>query len=140
MKLHLLGRSGSLLLTVALLAGLLNFPVTCACGAAVPHGHSLFQLAGHHHHGPADAHDHGHAHDHSHDTQPATATALREMGTQGWPHLSTATDPTPSASAVGTLPAPNNRFGAGPTPAISQTTHGLNGRSIAPESPPPRRA
>jgi hypothetical protein len=34
--------------------GMLMAPVNCTCGSSIPHGHSLFQLA-HHHHG--DDHD-----------------------------------------------------------------------------------
>jgi hypothetical protein len=45
--------SGSLLPLLAVL-GMLLMPVSCTCGAQVPHGHSLFQLP-HHHHGAYDA-------------------------------------------------------------------------------------
>jgi len=41
--------AGGLILVLALVAGLLNFPSTCQCGAEVPHPHSLFLLADHHH-------------------------------------------------------------------------------------------
>jgi hypothetical protein len=43
-------RSASgLILVLALISGLLNFPSTCQCGAELPHPHSLFLLADHHH-------------------------------------------------------------------------------------------
>lgn len=35
---------------LVILAGLLNFPTLCTCGAAIAHSHSLF-LIPHHHHG-----------------------------------------------------------------------------------------
>lgn len=41
-----------------LVVGLLIAPVSCTCGASVPHGHSLFQLP-HHHHAAGDK-DHEH--------------------------------------------------------------------------------
>lgn len=52
-------------LPLMLVFGLLLAPVTCTCGASVPHGHSLFQLP-HHHHGDDDQghYDHDEASDH----------------------------------------------------------------------------
>ena len=38
-----------LVLVSLLISGLLNFPSTCQCGAELPHPHSLFLLADHHH-------------------------------------------------------------------------------------------
>lgn len=32
-----------------LVAGLITVPTTCECGADVSHGHSLFEMPGHHH-------------------------------------------------------------------------------------------
>ena len=56
--------SASVVLPLMLMFGLLLAPVTCTCGASVPHGHSLFQLP-HHHHGSDDhGHDHNHANEH----------------------------------------------------------------------------
>lgn len=47
------------LLIVALVAGsLLSFPTRCACGAPLPHEHSLFELQGHWH-GPANSPEDG---------------------------------------------------------------------------------
>lgn len=37
------------LLAGLVITGLLHFPSSCTCGAQLPHTHSLFQLAGHHH-------------------------------------------------------------------------------------------
>ena len=39
-------------LTLALLCGLLTFPTTCQCGDVLPHPHVLFLLPGHYHGGP----------------------------------------------------------------------------------------
>ncbi len=51
----LLGRSTRhLAFVLVILAGLLNFPTLCACGAALAHAHSLFLLP-HHHHGQANS-------------------------------------------------------------------------------------
>lgn len=41
--------AGGLILVLALVTGLLNFPTICHCGAELPHPHSLFVLADHHH-------------------------------------------------------------------------------------------
>lgn len=65
----------SLIVTLAVVGGLLNFPTSCTCGARLVHHHSIFQVSSHHHdpgeagaadarHGPA-----GHGHDH-HATAP----------------------------------------------------------------------
>ncbi|CCF84291.1 hypothetical protein [Nitrolancea hollandica] len=46
----LLGRSPvRLAFVLVILAGLLNFPTLCTCGAAIAHAHSLFLLPYHHH-------------------------------------------------------------------------------------------
>lgn len=37
------------MLGVLIVAGLVATPANCACGARMPHTHSLFMLAGHHH-------------------------------------------------------------------------------------------
>jgi hypothetical protein len=53
--------AGTLVLPLALVSGLLTFPTTCACGAAQPHSHPLYAVAGHDHqvagghHGPDDS-------------------------------------------------------------------------------------
>jgi hypothetical protein len=54
-----LNSTAGMLLVVALLLGLLNFPTTCACGVAVPHEHSLFLLHDHHHGHDGDEADSG---------------------------------------------------------------------------------
>ena len=46
-------RSG--FIPLLLVGGLLMAPVSCMCGASVPHGHSLFQLPQHNH--ASDGHD-----------------------------------------------------------------------------------
>ena len=46
------GRLSLSALVVSAMFGLLSVPTTCACGTDIPHGHSLFELTGHHHHGP----------------------------------------------------------------------------------------
>jgi hypothetical protein len=56
-------RSASgLILVLALISGLLNFPSTCQCGAELPHPHSLFLLADHHHSpdGETESSEHDH--------------------------------------------------------------------------------
>ncbi len=40
---------GGAFIPLLAVAGLLLTPVSCMCGASVPHGHSLFQLPYHHH-------------------------------------------------------------------------------------------
>jgi len=47
-------------LTFALLCGLLTFPTTCQCGDALPHPHVLFLLPNHYHGGPLAAPAAGH--------------------------------------------------------------------------------
>jgi hypothetical protein len=47
--------AGTLVLPLALVSGLLTFPTTCACGAAQPHSHPLYAVAGHDHR-DADGH------------------------------------------------------------------------------------
>lgn len=59
---NLLRSAGGLLLVSALISGLLNFPSTCDCGAEMPHPHSLFLLADHHHHLDGSVENVGHAH------------------------------------------------------------------------------
>jgi hypothetical protein len=48
----------TLIIPIALIAGMLSFPSTCQCGAVLPHDHSLFMLAGHSHLSGAHHHDH----------------------------------------------------------------------------------
>jgi hypothetical protein len=52
-------------LPLMLVFGLLLAPVTCTCGASVPHGHSLFQLPHHHHGAGDDSHTHHNENEHS---------------------------------------------------------------------------
>jgi hypothetical protein len=47
--------TGSGMVPLLVVFGLLLAPATCTCGAGVPHGHSLFQLAHHHHDADQDA-------------------------------------------------------------------------------------
>lgn len=54
--------------SLLVIAGLLTAPVTCMCGASIPHGHSLFQLPFHSH---ADA-DHPAPGDAGHDAHERT--------------------------------------------------------------------
>jgi hypothetical protein len=66
--------AGGGLVPLLVLLGLLMAPVTCTCGAGVPHGHSLFQLAHHHH---------DEDHDHSHDS---VASVQADQGYSHVPH------------------------------------------------------
>jgi hypothetical protein len=47
--------ANSVFISLLVVTGLLMIPVSCTCGAAIPHGHSLFQLP-HHNHASTDAH------------------------------------------------------------------------------------
>jgi hypothetical protein len=70
---------GSGLVPLLLVLGLLMAPVTCTCGAGVPHGHSLFQLP-HHNHAADQNHDDDHVphsgHGYSHVPHPLIAADL----------------------------------------------------------------
>jgi hypothetical protein len=46
----------SVVVSLLVTTGLLMVPVSCTCGASVPHSHSLFELP-HHHHGSSDHRD-----------------------------------------------------------------------------------
>ena len=41
--------AGTVLVPLALVAGMITIPTTCQCGADYPHAHALFGIAGHHH-------------------------------------------------------------------------------------------
>jgi hypothetical protein len=82
------GYSASAVIPLMLIFGLLMAPVTCTCGASVPHGHSLFQLP-HHHHGD-DAHEHPVEH---HDAQHAGHDHQKERGFSHLPHPLAVSEP-----------------------------------------------
>jgi hypothetical protein len=80
-----LARSGFILgirglVPLSLVLGLLMAPVTCTCGAAIPHGHSLFQLPHHNHAAPDHSHDHD-AGDHDHRSGSAEALHIHPLAT-----------------------------------------------------------
>lgn len=69
--------AGGLILVLALITGLLNFPSVCHCGAELPHPHSLFLLADHHH--SPDGEIESSAHDNTPDTE-SSPPATRAIG------------------------------------------------------------
>ena len=71
--------ASSAVLSLLAVAGLLMIPVSCTCGATVPHGHSLFELP-FHHHGADDHADHEMDHSHgAHGVTPSTHEMSQEM-------------------------------------------------------------
>lgn len=81
-----------ILLLLSTIAGLLNFPITCQCGAPLPHEHSLFMVNQHRHQVearqqvsqsvpdvarrvPSDDHQHDHQHHQHHRTNSGVARA-----------------------------------------------------------------
>ena len=65
-----------------LIGGLVSMPTSCDCGAGVPHGHSLFILAGHHHAADGDTfgtEDNTH-NGHQHHTESSASVGPQLMG------------------------------------------------------------
>jgi hypothetical protein len=158
---------GSLgIIPFALVLGLLMAPVTCTCGASVPHGHSLFQLP-HHHHGADDSHHDHHSEDYDHTSHQKTGFShsphplmvdnpecdepIHLLGNSGHFALSNALEHQDSAVIQ---PPPTSSFGQPMTiaqpPGISTplerecdsiflpATRTLQGVAISPEIPPPK--
>ncbi len=145
-----------------LVVGLLLTPVSCTCGAGVPHGHFLFQLA-HHHHGDEDGDHHAHESDVAeHDSgfahqphpkmieEPECTEGPGELGFTAHFALSNAMEQdsavlqTTSASAFG-QPSPMAQPSLIETPTVEQcdsiylpATRMLEGVAISPETPPPK--
>lgn len=84
--------ASTLIVPVALVAGMLSFPTTCQCGADQPHEHPIFGLASHHHgnqhtrpDGPHDEAIRAGAHGVSVQTPAGQATApLTAIGAPGF--------------------------------------------------------
>jgi hypothetical protein len=157
-----LGLVGGGLIPLLLVFGLLLAPVSCMCGASVPHGHSLFQLP-HHNHSAVD-HDHhgyytGQRHEDGfvHHTHPLMAVDLECEDPGGFTEytgnfaLSNAMEH--QDGAIVQAP-PSSSFGqpmviAQPSlpttvdigqcePLNLPSTRTLEGLATSPETPPPR--
>jgi hypothetical protein len=113
--------SASVALPALLVVGLLSFPSSCACGAVMPHDHSLFVLSAHHHaarHHDArrnaiEAHDSGAA---FHTPSTSSVGEPHTLSISPWPS-SADEQPTRVARSAGTSP---------------------DGVRVLPATPPPR--
>lgn len=114
------------LLLLLIVVGLLNFPIMCACGAMVPHEHSLFQVD-HHHHGGAGGASGG-------EQAPALGSPV-----PGVPVLEAPTG-TPAGSLLAVL-LPSLAIGVvrwRQGQAHLSRLLAPSGRTVAPEPPPPQ--
>ncbi len=145
-----------------LVVGLLLTPVNCACGASLPHGHFLFQLAHHHHdedlHEQPDDSDEVVQHESGFSHQPHPMVVEEpdcgespgERGFTAHFALSNAIEndsamlQAPPTSSFG-QPAPIAQPSLIETPTLQQcdsvylpTTRTLEGVATSPETPPPK--
>jgi len=129
----LAGIISSLVLTLAVVLGLLTVPSTCGCGVELPHPHALYLLAHHHHD------EDGHVDD-SAPAPPSSASPAIVEGSIDGPSMLGMT-----ASAVGdafaaviatALVAPVVARRA-PRPLVGLASH-RRSHEIAPDVPPPR--
>ena len=127
--------AGMIILLVLLLTGLLNFPSVCNCGAELPHAHSLFMLADHHHtsDGELDRTPPG-------DRPDASATSIATNTATSGPILQGPADEFAGGGPIGLSLAMT--MGAH-LQGLIMTTEWLNpnqglGVTVAPESPPPQ--
>jgi hypothetical protein len=115
----------ALMLPFTLVAGLLTFPTSCACGAELPHDHGLFTL---------HRHDH---HDHSAESDRARTTSDDLPESRGAAvHAPSSAGSSAAQLAVFTAALPNDSA-PGFLP-LWPVVHATLGRSVQPESPPPQ--
>lgn len=122
---------GTLLAGLVVL-GLLHFPATCRCGADLPHTHSLFQLAGHHHDHRAHAHA-PHAHNQSTPAMQAAAEHAIEGPALTTPGQSEVETRALIATTQSTAHARGRRLRRRPARCDA-----ARGRVVTPEIEPPR--
>lgn len=125
--------AAGLCVALLLVAGLVSVPTSCDCGAGVPHGHSLFILAGHHHSsqgaifgsqsGPVD-------HEHGHHTQESPSVEPQLMG-----RIMHSADRVAVAMPLFEATASTwQRISHQPYSELA-----ADGRTVSPEPPPPRQ-
>jgi hypothetical protein len=126
--------AGSSLVPAFLVVGLLSFPSSCQCGAALPHDHSLFALASHSHvHPPTGGHHHGA------DTIDDSATQQRasEVRLTG-PAFQVATDVARGQARAICLPLTVELLGCVTGIAPVDAAVDAVGRVTIPDIPPPK--
>jgi hypothetical protein len=124
------------LMVLLLLTGLLNFPSIAACGAELPHAHSLFMLADHHHEPDGELASMPQEHAPAASGAPITADSTPAGPILQDPSLEFVSGG-PVGLAIVTITASRSR---GASAQIDQPRcHLPRDVTITPASPPPRR-